>query len=67
MEKDMSVTQAVGKYLLSLLISLIIAAVVVLPFEQSPEPGTLPRLVSVITFFTIFTLLFLWDAGYLRR
>jgi hypothetical protein len=60
-------TRAFGKYLLSLFVSLFFATVVVLPFEKSPEPGTLPRLVSVITFFTVFTLLFLLDKGYLKR
>lgn len=59
--------RAFSKYLLSLFISLLFATVVVLPFEQSPESGTFPRLVSVVTFFTVFTLLFLWDKGYLHR
>jgi len=55
------------KYVLSLLVSLGVATVAVLPFEGSPDPGSVPRLVSVIVFFTVFTLLFLWDSGYLGR
>jgi hypothetical protein len=60
-------TGAFLKYVASLLVSLFAAIVVLLPFEGSPEPGSLPRLVSVLAFFTVFTLLFLWDSGYLGR
>jgi hypothetical protein len=37
--------QAFAKNILYLLVSLCVAAIVVLSFEKSPEPGTLPRLV----------------------
>jgi hypothetical protein len=67
MAEDASTTRAFVTYLLSLCLSLVAATVVVLPFEESPESGTLPRLVSVVTFFTVFTLLFLWCSGYLSR
>mgnify|MGYP000350865951 CR=1 FL=1 len=52
---------------LSLLVSLLVATVAILPFEGSPAPGSVPRLVAVIVFFSVFTLLFLWDAGCLTR
>lgn len=58
--------RAVVKYVLSLFVSLFVATVAVLPFEGDPEPGSVPRLVWVVTFFGVFTLCFLWDAGYLR-
>jgi len=58
-----------GKNILYLFISLIItgAASIVLPFQESPEPGTLPRAVLVIIFFSVYTILFLWEIGYLKR
>jgi len=67
MDRETTTTRALVKYVLSLFVSLLTATVAVLPFEASPEPGSVPRLVWVITFFTVFTLLFAWDAGYLRR
>jgi hypothetical protein len=67
MAGDTSMPRAFAKYVASLLLSLGIATVAVLPFEESPEPGTLPRLVAIVVFFSVFTLLFLWDAGYLGR
>lgn len=66
MDENTGTTRAFGKYLSSLFVSLFIATVTVLPFEESPEPGTLPILVFIMTFSAAFTLLFLWDAGYLR-
>jgi len=59
--------RSVVKYALSLLLSLFIATIAITPLEGSPEPGSFPRLVWVIIFFTVFTLLFAWDAGYLSR
>jgi hypothetical protein len=56
-----------GKYLLSLILSLFVATIAIIPLEGSPEPGSFPRLVWVIIFFTVFTLLFAWDSGYLNR
>lgn len=67
MEDALIVGRAFGKYVLYLVVSLLLAAVAVFPLEGDPEPESLPRLVVVIVFFTIFTLLFLWDSGYLRR
>jgi hypothetical protein len=61
-----TVIRAFCKYLLRLFVSLLVAGVAVFPFEESPEPGSLPRLVWVIVFFSVFTLLFLWDTGYSR-
>jgi hypothetical protein len=58
--------RAFGKYVASLFVSLLVASVAVFPFTESLEPGSLPRLVWVVVFFSVFTLLFLWDAGYLR-
>ena len=63
MTGDSSIARAFGKYALSLFVSLLIASVAVFPFEESPEPGSLPRLVWVIIFFSVFTLLFGWEAG----
>ena len=65
MERDTSMVRAVGKNILTLLISLFVATIAIVPFEESPEPGSLPRLVSVIVFFSVYTLLYLWDSGYL--
>jgi hypothetical protein len=62
----MRITRAFGTYVLSLFVALLVATAAVFPFEESPEPGSLPRLVWVVVFFSVFTLLFLWDAGYLR-
>ena len=45
--------RAVVKYVL---FSLLAATVAILPFEGDPEPGSLPRLVWVVTFFAVFTL-----------
>lgn len=67
MDESPSLIQAFGKYLLILFVSLIMATIVIVPFEQRAEPETLPRLVSVVTFFSVFTLLFLWDGGYLKH
>jgi hypothetical protein len=55
------------KYALSLFLSLFIATIAIIPLEGSPEPRSFPRLVWVIIFFTVFTLLFAWDSGYLNR
>jgi hypothetical protein len=55
------------KYVLSLVVSLFVATVAIVPFAENPEPGSVARLVWVVTFFAVFTLLFLWDGGYLRR
>lgn len=63
---NQTMVQASIKYVLSLFISLSVAMIAVIPFEKSPDPGTLPRLVGVLTFLTIFTLLFLWDKGYVQ-
>lgn len=56
-----------AKYVLSLLLSLFIATIAITPLDGSPIPGSFPRLVWVIIFFTVFTILFAWDAGYLSR
>jgi hypothetical protein len=66
MNGDATLLRVFGKYVLSLFVSLLVASLAVVPFEESPEPGSLPRLVWVIVFFSVFTLLFLWDTGYLR-
>ncbi len=55
------------KYILFLVLSLFIATIASTPLEGSPEPGSFPRLVWVIIFFTVFTLLFAWDSGHLSR
>jgi hypothetical protein len=55
------------KYVLSLFFSLFAASVVVFLYGESPESGGVPRLIWIVTFFTVFSLLFAWDAGYLRR
>jgi hypothetical protein len=47
--------RAVVKYVLSLFVSLFVATVAVLPFEGGLEPGSVPRLVWVVTFFGVFT------------
>ena len=65
MDRETNTNRAGGKFVLALLASLFVATVAILPFEEDPEPGSLPRLVLVIIFFTVFTLFFLWDAGYL--
>ncbi len=65
MERDTSMVRAFGKNILSLLISLIVATIAIVPFEESPEPGSLPRLIQVIVFFSVYTLLYLWDSGHL--
>jgi hypothetical protein len=67
MDGRTNLTSAFGKYVLSLFASLLVATLVVFPLDGGLEPGSLPRLVWVVTFFTVFTLLFLWDVGYLRR
>jgi hypothetical protein len=67
MDEGTSLAQAFGKHIVSLFISLLVATVAVLPFKESPEPGSLPRLVSVIISFTVFSAFFLWDKGNLRR
>ncbi|WP_410767398.1 hypothetical protein [Haloferax sp. DFSO60] len=67
MDEEPNMGRAFGKYLLILFASLTMSFISMLPFEQRAEPGTFPRLVMVLTFFTVFTLLFLWDAGYLKR
>ncbi|WP_136603206.1 hypothetical protein [Salinigranum halophilum] len=51
----------------ALFVSLFVASVATFPFEQRPEPATLPRLVAVTTFSTVFNRLFLWHTGYPRR
>ena len=65
MERDTSLARAFGKNILALLVSLFVATVATVPLEGSPEPGSLPRLVSVIVFFSVYTLLYLWDSGHL--
>jgi len=67
MSEGTSTARAFLTYALSLLASLLTATLAVLPFEGSPEPGSLPRLVWVVVFFGVFTLLFALDSGYLRR
>lgn len=62
----MRTLRAFGKYIASLFVSLLVASVAVFPFAETLEPGSLPRLAWVVVFFSVFTLLFLWDAGYLR-
>jgi hypothetical protein len=59
--------RAVVKYVLSLLVSLPVSVIVAFLLGGSPEPRTPERLVTVVVFFSVFTLLFLWDAGYLNR
>jgi hypothetical protein len=59
--------RAVVKYVLSLLVSLLVSVMVAFLLGGSPEPRTPERLVTVVVFFSVFTLLFLWDAGYLNR
>lgn len=66
MDRETSATRAGVKYLLSLFGSLFVATLVMIPFDRPPEPGTFPRLVGVVVFFTVFTLCFAWDSGYLR-
>ncbi|WP_142860594.1 hypothetical protein [Salinigranum halophilum] len=65
MDSELNVGRAFGKYLLYLCTSLLVATFAGLPFEGNLEPGSIPRLVVVVVFFGVFTLLFLWDAGYL--
>lgn len=67
MDDDLHVGWAFGKYILSLFTSLLVAIVVGFFLGGRPEPRTPQRLVVVIVFFTVFTLLFLWGAGYLNR
>lgn len=64
---DQNMSRAFGKYALYLLTSLLVAIVVGFFLGESPEPRTPQRLVLIIVFFTVFTLLFLWDTGYLSR
>jgi len=59
--------RSVVKYALSLLLSLFLATIAITPLEGGPEPGSFPRLIWVIIFFTVLTILFAWDAGYLSR
>jgi hypothetical protein len=67
MPEGTSTVRAVLNYVLSPLASLLTATLAVLPFGGSPEPGTIPRLVWVVVFFGVFTLLFALDSGYPRR
>jgi hypothetical protein len=67
MGDDLSVRRAVGKYVLYLCISLLVTIVVGLFLGGTPAPRTPQRLVLIVVLFTVFTLLFLWDAGYLNR
>jgi hypothetical protein len=67
MGDDLNMSRAVGKYIVYLSTSLLVAIVVGFFLGGSPEPRTPQRLVLVIVFFTVFTLLFLWDAGYLNH
>jgi hypothetical protein len=62
----MGFTRAFGKYVVSLFVALLVATAAVFPFEGSLKPGSLLRLVWMVVFFSVFALLFLWDAGYLK-
>lgn len=64
---DPKMMRAVVKYVLSLFVSLLVTVIVAFFLGGSPEPRTPERLVLVVVFFTVFTLLFLWDAGHLNR
>jgi hypothetical protein len=52
---------------LYLFTSLLVATVIGFFLGGDPEPRTPERLVLVVVFFSVFTLLFMWDAGYLNR
>ena len=65
MERDTSMVRAFGKNILYLFTSLFVATVAIVPFGESPEPRSLPRLVWVIIFFFVYTLFYLWDSGHL--
>ena len=67
MGDDLSVSRAVGKYVLALFTALLVAIGVGFFLGGDAGPRTPERLVLVIVFFTVFTLLFLWDGGYLNR
>lgn len=67
MGDGLNVSRAVGKYVLYLCISLLVTIGVGFFLGGNPEPRTPERLVLITVLFTVFTLLFLWDAGYLDR
>lgn len=67
MGSDLSPSRAFGKYILYLFSSLLVAIVTGFFLGEDPEPGTTERLLLVVVFFSVFTILFLWDAGYLTR
>ncbi|MDY6775687.1 MAG: hypothetical protein SV253_06375 [Halobacteria archaeon] len=68
MDENTGMGRPAVKYVLSLLFSLLTASLVgVTLFEESPDPGSPQRLVLVIVFFTVFTVLFAWDSGYLGQ
>jgi hypothetical protein len=67
MADDLNLGRAFGKYILYLFTSLFVTIVIGFFLGGDFEARTPGRLVIVIVFFSVFTLLFLWDAGYLNR
>jgi hypothetical protein len=67
MGDDLDLGRAFGKYIVYLFTSLFVATVIVFLLGMDPEPRTPGRLVAVVVFFSVFTLLFLWEAGHLNH
>jgi len=67
MRDYLNLSRAFGKYVLYLFTSLLVATVIGFFLGGDPGPRTPERLVLVVAFFSVFTLLFVWDAGYLNR
>jgi len=67
MRGDLNLSQAFGKYILYLFTSLLVATVTGFFLGGDLESRTPERLVSAVVFFGVFTLLFVWDVGYLNR
>lgn len=67
MGSDLSPSRAFGKYILYLFSSLLVATITGFFLGGDPGPGTPERLILIGVFFSVFTLLFLWDAEYLNR
>ncbi|WP_066417262.1 hypothetical protein [Halorubrum aethiopicum] len=67
MANDLNLSRAFGKYIVYLFASLLVAIVIGIFLGEDPEPRTPERLALIIVFFGTFTVLFLWDTGYLKR